>query len=192
VAVDAQMNPVAFTSDTMINGSLNWQPANPGLLKEITSVFGTGVSFTGNWIDATDRFLGIRFKDNDTMKYGWIEMVMNTNQVTVVTTILDYAYENSGAGILTQDSLGAIGISDVFAESDLAIFSYQNRVVVKVNDQLSSQLHISVIDILGRRVKDITTRAHEVDIDLSSFTGKALVITAEQDNRIVRKKILVM
>ncbi len=191
VATDGQKNPLALTAGTLINGSYNWNSEDLRPLKKITSAFGINSSFAGLWIDATDRFLGVRFNDNDTMKYGWIEMIMNTNQVTVVTTILDYAYENSGSGILTQDSLGAIGLNDVLLQSNLSVSSFQNIIRVASNGSNQNPILISVSDILGMKVKEFTTQQREFEFDLSSFPGKIFIVSVQQGNEITRKKILV-
>lgn len=192
VAVDGQHFPLALTSDTLINNSFNYDSTNLNVLKQIKSQFGANFTFLGNWLEGNDRFLGVRFNDKGVKKYGWIEMQMDANQATVVTTLKGYAYDTTGGGILAGDTSGITGIEESTHEGNISIIVLDHTGIIRYNGSLTRSLDVMVSDISGREIQHLTGSRNEVHIDLSGWIGKAGVITVQSGNEILTKKILIL
>ena len=47
----------------------------------------------GNWVNASDKFLGLRFDINGQVHFGWAEFDVSVNRLSFSATLLGYAYD---------------------------------------------------------------------------------------------------
>lgn len=191
VAADANKYPLALLQDTLIGSNLNYVSNGLGPLKQIKSAFGANPSFSGNWIDGNNRYLGVHFRDQGNMKYGWVKMQMDENQLTVATTIFSYAYESSGAAIVAFDSSTVIGIPSVSGIEIPEIYSFNNSVIINYKGTLTEPLFITLMDVAGHKLQNFRANDHHSVINFPSSAGSILLITARVGNITVTKKILI-
>jgi hypothetical protein len=48
---------------------------------------------TGNWVNATDRYLGLKFQINGHTHYGWARLSVEVKRPGITATLTGYAYE---------------------------------------------------------------------------------------------------
>ncbi|HEV2176636.1 MAG TPA: PEP-CTERM sorting domain-containing protein [Terriglobia bacterium] len=97
--VQATFSPLALAAGSPISSR---QPfafsTNLSLVRAHWGGFGgTGHSQFGNWINVTNRYLGLQFDINGAAHFGWAELSVSLSNTTVQATLEGYAY-NTVAG----------------------------------------------------------------------------------------------
>ncbi len=57
--------------------------------------------YKGHWVDASEKYLGLRFDINGQVHYGWAEFDVSVDRLSLSATLLGYAYDtvaNQGLG----------------------------------------------------------------------------------------------
>jgi len=87
------------SSVSVDSGSLFSSVGNPNVITRISNGI-TFTSTTGNWSTGSTGYFGFRFNPSGSQSlYGWGQLSISANGDTM--TLVDYAYDNSGASILT-------------------------------------------------------------------------------------------
>jgi hypothetical protein len=82
------------------NASHHVAALGAGVMVDATSTLGTWQTMTPEYTGVT-AFMGVEFPDaSNNLRFGWIRVTGGPDSGTPAT-IVDWAYENSGAGILT-------------------------------------------------------------------------------------------
>ena len=113
VARNASYYGALLNTNVSVNASLAWAPYRQTLARSYfrsSSYSGsmyTYSSMNGPWLNATDKFIGLRFEIAGQTHYGWARLDTRLDSTGGEFTIKDYAYESfSGVGILTGDTGG--------------------------------------------------------------------------------------
>jgi hypothetical protein len=150
--------PFALNNGDSISGtnpSWNAQPMNNGLQYLGINVMTYNY---GNWLGATDKYLGVRFKIGTETHYGWVRLSVTSIADSII--IKDYAYEALPNIGLTAGQ--TVGIHDHSALGNVRIFSSANTVVVN-NPEFAKGGTIRILNTIGETVyegqaTDETTR----------------------------------
>lgn len=85
---------LALGRGAKIGGSLSFRSGIDGLMAVVST--GTGmVRYRGNWTDATNRYLGVKFSIGGKAHYGWARLTVHTasDPAHLTATLTGYAYE---------------------------------------------------------------------------------------------------
>lgn len=80
----------AFPASQMVGPGLGWTAG-----AKLAGLSPGGVR--GNWVNVTDRYLGLRFQIGTNIHYGWVRMDVSADwqTLTIAATVKDWAYESS-------------------------------------------------------------------------------------------------
>lgn len=118
----------------------------------------------GNWIGATDKYLGFRYKDTaNQYHYGWIRLSIPAAATSF--TIKDHAINNIGNDAVKAGQLFATGISQLNA-GDNIIAVIEDRIVFFKG--LSERVQVQVTDMAGRLIEKKRIEANE-RMDVSAY-----------------------
>jgi hypothetical protein len=62
-------------------------------MAEVARTAGSGVNYSGSWVNVKNRFLGLRFKIAGKIHYGWARLSVQATKSSVIATLTGYAYE---------------------------------------------------------------------------------------------------
>lgn len=115
----------------------------------------------GIWLGATgDYYLGVKFLKGGQYKFGWI-------RINNKTTIMDYAYEESGNGILAGMHTAVTGLPEETVKNGISVFPNPSTSVIKISG-LNEPGIIDIYDVAGRMVfSKAISKIEESDFDVS-------------------------
>ena len=151
-------------------------PAYPGY---------SGTFNGGQWLGASNLYLGVRFMIGTNTHYGWVRMDYSTDGVTL--TVKDYAYNMVANGPINAGAMG-LGINVTSDELALVNFS-NNRLDVNVVDGTNGNL--TIINMEGKVVYNGSLNNYTQSIDLSSMSAGLYVVNAEFTEGSFQQKIVV-
>lgn len=110
ITAGAYVLPYALNSDIIIGDGIEFQT---GAFQTMVSYIGVigypedgdiyPLYMYGNWFEVSDKFLGLRFINDDNTYYGWVRLSCPDNHTI---TIKDYAYDNDvEEPIITGDTI---------------------------------------------------------------------------------------
>lgn len=114
-----------------------WSTAQLSRLRELYFATGGGGGWGGNpvpappigeWINATDRYLAIRFSVDGEWHYGWVRISVVSVSPSISFTIRDYAYNSvPGAGIFAGETECSIpfGLAVNDVDSNSVVLNWQ-------------------------------------------------------------------
>jgi hypothetical protein len=152
--------PFAYNSGDMIGSSAQWQNASAvGSMNYLTSVGGAPAYQGGNWVNATDKYLGCRFVVAGNFHYGWIRMDVGTAGPSNFITIKGFAFEDvPDAEIEAGATSGGVVISSIQDIEDLndkvSIYGFGSNLTVQLEDFANEDARIEVYNMSGQMVLD--------------------------------------
>ncbi len=161
------------------NGTLN------GSMLTMAWVF-TGGSY-GNWLNAADKYLGLRFFIGDNLHYGWVRFDIAADSVGITVVFKDYAY-NSIPGQGLEAGQMTIGVNEV-ARLDANIFTANNRLIVKLNQE--SKGNISVINMVGQTVLSTGISSTDMEIPLDNLGAGIYMVAIQTEHGNITRKVYV-
>ncbi|MDX2002132.1 MAG: T9SS type A sorting domain-containing protein [Chitinophagales bacterium] len=112
--------PFALNAGDTIKSTLTFNNSTGATAPQYLGFDLGGLVSVGNWISATDKYIGIKFQINGQTHYGWIRLDVQVTPTTPIIRIKDYAYEDVPntpivAGAMPAAASGVTGIvpSDV-------------------------------------------------------------------------------
>jgi hypothetical protein len=102
IRIDYHTSLVAITG-TVANGSNHVKPLTGGTLIDGSILLGTYKTMVPEWL-GVDAYLGFQFEDSSTaLHYGWMHLITSPDNPPdhgLPATIVDWAWENTSAGIV--------------------------------------------------------------------------------------------
>ena len=150
------------------------------------SYFGPGASY-GNWIGATDKYLGLSFYIGPDLYYGWARL--DIDSVADKFTIKDYAYNATiGAPIIAGQT--GVGIHENSLDNNVLIYSYDKNVKISFLNTLdATNADVKITNTLGQEIFRSTAVNKEMDINLSDKRAGIYFVTVTEKNGVFTKKI---
>jgi hypothetical protein len=141
---------------------------------------------TGNFLGATDKYIGLRFMIGTATHYGWVRIDLNST--STILTIKDHGYDAT-ANTTVLAGATATGINNELA-STVNIFSENSNIHVNMNNA-AVEGTILVTDVLGKEVVNtaITSNSNVISMD-NAKAGIYFVTVSQGDARFTQKVII--
>ena len=165
-------------TQALLGGMFNWK---------FGTSFPYGTSFNqsaGNWLGATDKYMGFRFTSGGNIHYGWMRMDVTADAVTV--TVKDWAYNSVADAPINAGQ--TVGLYDNVDELALVRF-FNNRLEVKTVNGTAGNL--TIVNTEGKVVYNNAINNSYESIDLSNFSAGLYIVNAEFAEGAVQHKVIV-
>lgn len=140
----------------------------------------------GNWKNANDKYLGIKFKISGNWHYGWARFDVDNNAKSF--TIKDYAYESHpGKKILAGMEVSGIAENELL--SKIRIYSYNKKVIVDLQEDKVHKANLKVFNIMGKEVRSVEINGRRQEISLEELNSGIYLITLITEDGKLTKKI---
>ncbi len=141
--------------------------------------------YVGQFPGAGDKYMGIRFKLNNTTHYGWVRLSVSQKSDTV--TIKDFAYNaTANTPILAGDTGIAVGIREgIFGKNDLYARANQIRVV----GQLPAHTILKLRDLQGKVIFTKELNPNEENINIQNLSNGIFIAELTNGKQFFRKKL---
>lgn len=174
---------LALNLNDMIDNTLNWIAATNTMAYNVDS----SNPYNENWNGVTDKYLGLRFSSGGTNYYGWARLDVSAD--ADVWTLKDYAYNDTGAGILAGE--GAAGLEGASMES-LVHFVNQanNTVLVRVSTDITAA-DVTVVASSGQVVQTGVVENGEFTVAMDGLSSGIYMINVTSEQGSITKKMIV-
>jgi hypothetical protein len=152
----------ALALNTVIgSASTTWYQMNANNLIMI-SVFNNQA--TGNWVNATDKYLGLQFIVNSFTYYGWARFTIGSADNTY--TFKDYAYEDAaGQSILAGQTI--TGVSPELSMGHLKFYPNPSSGLIYFEKKDTEGFKFTLTDVAGKVVLEkIMSGEHGIDLGI--------------------------
>ena len=140
----------------------------------------------GEWIGATDKFLGVRFTNAGNIHYGWVRMSVTDDASTI--TVKDYAYNTQATTAINAGQ--SLSLENVAVENKVTIRPMLDQAVINVTPDLVGG-EIVIIDAAGKEVKSVAINDIDTTVDFNGLETGIYHISAQFEAGKVAKKIYV-
>lgn len=154
-----------------------------------------GSSFSGNFGNFSDtifdRLIGVEFKSGGSTLYGWARVGVQAEKGSQSFTVYDYAYEDSGDGILAGAGIVSPGSLSIENEEfeDISITNLNGMLRIVSNDVINGT--ITVTNLSGQTISSKNINGREVNFRTNDFdNGMYIVNISTQDYQKSKKIIL--
>lgn len=172
-----------------INSSLNW--ADPSTTSYQVLGFAPGGAFAGynygNFVGATNKFIGLRFQIDGLDHYGWVRIDMASDGSTI--TIKDYAYDAT-PGATSYCGQTVTGIKEHNTMKEVTIFSANKTINVNMNNTPLQGI-VSVTNSMGQEVANVKVTDAQMTIPMDNASTGIYFVTVTQENARFTKKVIV-
>lgn len=140
----------------------------------------------GNWQNVADKYLGIRFKQNNVFHYAWLRM--DIDQGPTYFKVKDYAYNTVSGQFIKAGATSALSVQSVRKENDYQVL--QNGRSVQIIGLKESAADFMIIDMTGKTI--LHSRLDEQNkTELNDIRpGMYLMLLNGKDTQITEKIIL--
>lgn len=161
--------PYRMNKNNIIDSSLSWQNPESQVLvvKEVINSNEQPVNSGGYWIgDAIDKYLGIRFKDEDNEKhYGWVRCdVLNDGRTLIIK---DYAIELEANQAIRAGS--QLAINDNVMEAN--VFFDQNMIHVIFTARPEEYVQFRLFDLSGKQLFQTQIIDQDIKLEVDLMPG---------------------
>lgn len=175
--------PAVHNLNDSIKATNKWSDAGAWLL---------GYAFTtlpysgGDWLGATDKYLGVQFAIGTNIHHGWVRLDHASNASSI--TIKDYAYNTVPlAPIKAGETSVTVGIPAI--ELNAKVYAHNKVVNVKLGEVKDAT--ISIVDVTGREVTALALGAGSTQIDLSAEASGVYFVNVKtaEGNKVTKVSI---
>ena len=117
--------------------------------------FQVGAAIASNWQNVHDRVIGLSFKMDTAIHYGWVRLDVNTLDSIPNIVIKDYAYDATPVHQVTACDTISMGIpNSINRKNEVRVFPNPSdgKCVLKFKTPLKSEVELSVTDVFGQKV----------------------------------------
>jgi len=178
------INASALHENDIIDGSKPWISHSAVLGQYNSAIYSTTSFFSsgGNWINITDRYLGVRLIENTDTLYGWIRMDVNIKDSMVIK---DFAYNTiPNEQILAGEIDTAVSVFAPENGGDPVIFPNpaSNHLYISLNPSAFQETVASLFDLSGKKILSQTLSLPTSQIDVSKLPeGFHLLVLKNRD-----------
>jgi hypothetical protein len=174
------MNDPIDPAQTTWNGSAN------GSYLTMAWVYSAGGSY-GNWLSATDKYLGLRFFVGTNVHYGWVRLDVAATTSSITVVYKDYAYNTvAEQGILAGQT--TIGLNEA-VKLDANVFAANNTLNVNLNQHTTGT--INLINMMGQTVKSVDITATDMKLPLDGIETGIYMVAIQTESGSFTQKIYV-
>ncbi len=151
-----------------------------------------GGEIYGPFPGAGDRYLGIQFKMEDSLHYGWIRVQVEVDPV--VLTIKDYAYADiANASINTGDTvLIQVGLNETIDDEDIVAYSFGKTIHILNSNTSDISMEVNVLNIGGENVYKNLIDQSNLTIDMREMPSGIYTVQILAGDAMHTKKLLIV
>ncbi|MGL5890012.1 MAG: T9SS type A sorting domain-containing protein [Bacteroidia bacterium] len=171
------------TGDFIDVGS-SWNPQYANYGAHLLGAYAIGFGAFGEWLAASDKYMGARFVINSQIHYGWVRLSVSANADTI--TVKDLAYNQNpnlgiGAGL-------TVGVNENTPVSPVSVHTFDGALFVAFT-QPPQEARVSMYNATGQQVimqeiNDASTR-----IDVSGLATGCYFVRVENGAEVTTKKV---
>ncbi len=198
ILTDTSGYPLKMNLNDVISTSGSANMASDQILFSKSQSFLNPVVTSGNWITATDGFLGLKLVSGSQSYYCWVRLNVavvlgNGNPTTASFTIKDYAYNTiPNQPILAGQTIATGIIENSFASS---INLYPNPAPNQLTIALGSnnkKVEVTIYDITGKIIYSTTEReTQKIEVNTNDFAEGIYVVQIQSADFRETKKLIV-
>jgi hypothetical protein len=159
---------------------------NLGANQSMGSYFGAA-SYYGNWLGATDKYLGLSFIVGPSSYYGWARLDVDSTASQFI--IKDYAYNATPNAYIIAGETG-VGIHENTLNDALSIYSSDKNVFINYRKEFpNNSANVKITDVLGKNIYEGTLTNRETKINLNEAKTGIYFVTVIQNNGVFTKKV---
>ncbi len=174
------MNQPVGPAATVWNGTMN------GGYMTMAWVYTAGGSY-GNWLNATDKYLGVRFLIGTNVHYGWIRFSISCSATGVSCTYKDYAY-NTVAEQQILAGTQTIGLDETATQVP-KVFTAGD--VLHVQFEKITEGEVTLNNMLGQAVRKIAISDMKMELPLEGLDAGLYLVTVNAASGNYSQKVFV-
>lgn len=193
-------SPDTLNLGDTINANMNWQqiiPATSTSSGQGTTSFLMGLNYpaysitVGNWFDAGEHFLGLKFKIGTANYYGWARIILGetANQFT----LKDYAYYADSNKSILAGQMFTDGVNEI-KQPETPLYNFyvqENRLTVTVLKPEIIGGNLEVMNVAGQLVYESIVEKNEFVLNLQNLPSGIYIIRAGKNENFQTNKILI-
>jgi hypothetical protein len=175
--------------DTLAMGDVidvgsTWNPQYANYGAHLLGAYAIGFGTFGEWLGASDKYMGARFVINSQIHYGWVRLSVSAGADTII--VKDLAYNQNpnlgiGAGL-------TVGVNENTPVSPVSVHTYDGALFVAFT-QTPQEARVSVYNATGQQVimqeiNDASTR-----IDMNGLSTGCYFVRVENGTEVSTTKI---
>lgn len=174
------LNQPVGPSTTVWNGTMN------GGYMTMAWVYVAGGSY-GNWLNATDKYLGVRFLVGTNVHYGWIRFSISCSTTGVSCTYKDFAF-NTVAEQQILAGTQTVGLEDA---TTLSAKVFTAGEVLHVQFEKLTEGEVVLTNMLGQAVMKSAISDMKMELPLESLDAGLYLVTINGTDGNYTQKIFV-
>lgn len=142
----------------------------------------------GNFVGATDAYIGVSFDISGSTHYGWVRCDVASDATTV--TIKDYAYDATAGTTINAGDMGSAGLDGIPTEDKVNFKTLLDHTVVNVTpDLIGSEL--AMVDLAGNTVSSVVINDVNTTVQYNDLKAGIYMVVVKTDTDNVSKKVYV-
>jgi hypothetical protein len=181
-SVGAYIYPFAMNSGDTVKPSLQFN-LTPN--QSMASYFGPSTSY-GNWMNVTDKYLGLKFSIGPAVHYGWARLDVTATADQFI--IKDYAYNTIANAYILAGQTG-VGIAEHSFNDIVSIYSAGKNITINFVKELPAGSEVNITNILGQKIYGSLLNSKENTINLSEANPGMYIVSVSGKNGVYTKKV---
>ncbi len=176
--------PFALEVESIIEADdANWNTATAQAM--YLDLFNLGFLITGNWVNVTDKYLGLKYYVGGNTHYAWMRLDV-TNEGNWV--IKDYAYNNTPNAQIAAGQTMVLSADKEFS-TDVKVFSYNQEISIL---NLTEESKYELYSITGQQVRKGIAQRNKHIIRTESLTTGVYILKVEglDSGKLLTKKLI--
>lgn len=176
---------LALNMNDMIDNTLNWIQSTNTMAYNVDSAN----PYNENWNGVTDKYLGLQFSSGGSTYYGWARLDVQAE--ADIWTLKDYAYNDTGAGIMAGQTNANVSLEEAEMESLVHFINQSNNtVIVRLNEQLTGA-NVTVVSTTGQVVQTGSVENNQFTVNMDGLSAGIYMINVATEQGAITKKMMV-
>lgn len=181
-----------FMNDT-IGPAQTWQTDTSAFLRRWSSH--VNGSYKGEWIYATDNYLGLALNVSGLTYYGWVrlDVTVDASTETCICIIKDYAYNSIPNQPILAGQTMTTGVNETFFDSSINLFPNpaNNQLSIDLGSH-NEKVQVTIADITGKvAYTTIVTDTQKIEVNTTDFAEGIYVVQIQAAEFMGAKKLVV-
>lgn len=142
----------------------------------------------GNFLNATNKFLPLKFDVEGNIYYGWVRLTVPADGSTI--TIVDYAYKNAPDAPSITGLTTDVGIAESALNGKVNIFAFENTVTVQLDKNIPAEGTIIIRNMLGQTIRTEAITGSEMVIPMKDAKTGTYTVSISQTSGGYTKKVV--
>ncbi len=179
-------SPVPLNNGDVISAAANF--GSSGLLGAEGIINASAISFTypiamGDWLGATDKFLGVKFAAGANTHYGWVRLDVAADASTI--TIKDWAYNSAADNAINAGQM--LNLENVSVDNKVTIKTQLDEAFVNVTPDLVGGM-IAIVNMAGQEIRTIEITDINTNVKFDGLETGIYMLNARFESGSISKK----